>query len=99
MFCWPAFTSTSSNEGVSKGFGSGVLFQIHCNPSKKMLEDDDPEFVAAPINKWSNYPSEDEILFCPNSKFKVIEVSQNSEEYSGLIVKCETIAFDKKGVG
>lgn len=45
------------------------------------------------------FPNEAEILFPPNSKFKIKEVLTNSSDYKGTIIKCETVAFDKRGVG
>ena len=46
------------------------------------------------------YPSENEILFSPNSKFKIMEVIENCKEFDGcLLIKCKVVAFDKKGEG
>ena len=58
------FTSCSKKQDVARGFagGSGVLFQI--NTWKN----------GANISSISVYPTEDEVLLAPYSKFKVTDI-------------------------
>jgi len=91
VFVWPAFTSMTSNKDVAMGFGN-VVFEIRCNPPKGTYSDNIAEYAPASVSKWSNFPSEDEILFPPNAQFQVVEVQKNSDGVA--LVICETIGLD-----
>lgn len=94
-FVWPAFTSMTTDKNVAMGFGN-LVFQIKCCPPEGTFEDDIPEFAPAPIQEFSAFQGEEEILFPPNVKFRVLSVQKPTEE-NGLgctVVKCKTVGFD-----
>lgn len=94
-FAWPAFTSTSRDKQVSLGFGN-ILFEIRCYPAPGTCEDDAPEFAPASIKQWSVIGEEEEILFPPNTKFRVVNIKYPDDENNlpHPMVQCETLAFD-----
>lgn len=98
IFVWPAFTSMSTAKDAAMNFGN-VVFQIACCPPPGHYDDDSPEYAPASVEKWSSYPSEQEILFPPNVKFRVQEIRQPDEEngLSSPLVVCETVGFDTDG--
>jgi len=94
-FVWPAFTSMTTDKSVAMNFGN-LVFQIKCCPPEGTFEDDKPEYAPAPIQEFSAFQGEAEILFPPNVKFRVIDVVRPTEE-NGLpstMVRCKTVGFD-----
>jgi len=96
-FAWPSFSSTSVDSNIADGFGGGgLIFEIRCYPPDGTYEDDTPEFAPASISEWSASGGEQEVLFPPNVKFRVVNVKHPSEE-NGLeaaVVQCETVDFE-----
>lgn len=100
-FAWEQFSSTSTNRNVTMCFGN-VVFEIRCYPPQGAYEDDSgAEYCPAAVSQWSVFPSEDEVLFPPNVKFRVVNIEYPSENndlqcYPGVhaVVQCETMAFD-----
>eukprot|EP01004_Peranema_trichophorum_P006441 NODE_525_length_2637_cov_27.056881_g449_i0.p1 GENE.NODE_525_length_2637_cov_27.056881_g449_i0~~NODE_525_length_2637_cov_27.056881_g449_i0.p1 ORF type:complete len:615 (-),score=109.69 NODE_525_length_2637_cov_27.056881_g449_i0:166-2010(-) len=70
---WSAFTSLTSNERVAADFAGkgGIIFRVKCRNGRS-------------INKYSMYPTEDEILVSPNSKFIVYEEAHTEELISSF---------------
>jgi len=67
---WPAFSSATRNPIVAHGFmrgQEGTLFLIQSTSAK-------------PISEYSAESSEDEVLFHPNSKFKVVSKVKKAEK-------------------
>lgn len=69
-FALPGFLSTSSDVGVAKRFGSGLLLRIATNPARKG--------VAADKHVSNEYQHEKEFILPPNSKFKVSRFASNT---------------------
>jgi len=96
-FVWSAFTSTSTSRSQAEGFGGDILFEIRCYPPEGMYDDDEPEFAPADINEFSKFPKEDEVLFPPNTGFKVLFV-QKDDSQQRWVVTCDTMLFDTFGL-
>jgi len=77
-YVWPSFTSTSA----SKGFSGNVQFEIMC----PQLPADHKGYAPANVKPFSAFPTEDEILFPPHMKLRVVNVQGNK-------VMMETTAF------
>lgn len=77
------------------GFGNCV-FEITCQPPTGHYDDDDPEYAPASVEKWSWFPSEKEILFPPNVKFRVVTIKKPdpSTGLSKPVIVCETVGLD-----
>lgn len=100
IFVWPAFTSTTTNKNVAMGFGN-IVFEMRCFPPEGTYDDEEWEYAPASVQEYSAFPSEGEILFPPNCKFKVLEVQMPSET-NGLnkpLVICDVTAFDTHSGG
>jgi len=87
---WPAFSSTSNKKGTA--FGGNVIFEIHCS---KMLEhvvasEKAKLYVPAEIAKFSQYKGENEVLFPPYTRFRVVS---HLVDGSKRRVVLETIEF------
>jgi hypothetical protein len=61
----PAFISTSRSP--SKAFKGNARFYILSKRGRR-------------IERWSAYPDEEEVLFPPNTKFKVLEYARNGND-------------------
>merc|ERR1712187_303013 len=77
-YIWPAFTSTST----SNGFAGNVQFEIVCPE----LPPDYKGYMPANIKPFSVFPKEDEILFPPHCKLRVVAIQ-------GKKIMMETTAF------
>lgn len=77
-YVWPSFTSTST----SAGFSGNVQFEIVC----PQIPADHEGYAPANIKQFSAFPSEDEILFPPHMKLRVVNIQ-------GSKVLMETTAF------
>jgi hypothetical protein len=77
-YVWPSFTSTST----SHGFSGNVQFEIVCPE----LPADHQGYAPANIKQFSAFPTEDEILFPPHMRLRVVNVQ-------GSKVMMETTAF------
>jgi len=69
VYYWPFFISTSANESIAQKFGP-VLFIIEIPYSSP--------FSALDIRSYSIYPKEEEILFHPYTRFKVLKKERNT---------------------
>eukprot|EP00416_Gambierdiscus_australes_P025492 CAMPEP_0171065012 /NCGR_PEP_ID=MMETSP0766_2-20121228/6609_1 /TAXON_ID=439317 /ORGANISM="Gambierdiscus australes, Strain CAWD 149" /LENGTH=728 /DNA_ID=CAMNT_0011521083 /DNA_START=74 /DNA_END=2260 /DNA_ORIENTATION=+ len=98
VFVWPAFTSMSTAKSAAMGFGN-LVFEIVCCPPPGHYDDEHPEYAPASVQEWSCYPSEQEILFPPNVKFKVQHIVEPNDEngFISPLVVCETVGFDTDG--
>lgn len=93
-FVWPAFTSMSTDPDVCHSFGN-ITFEVRVQPPDGLYEDEIAEYVPAPVQEWSVFPSEAEILFAPNIQFMVKEIQMPGEHgRSKPHIICDTIAFD-----
>eukprot|EP00746_Dinoflagellata_sp_MGD_P010190 gnl/MRDRNA2_/MRDRNA2_120958_c0_seq1.p1 gnl/MRDRNA2_/MRDRNA2_120958_c0~~gnl/MRDRNA2_/MRDRNA2_120958_c0_seq1.p1 ORF type:complete len:372 (-),score=79.88 gnl/MRDRNA2_/MRDRNA2_120958_c0_seq1:8-1123(-) len=99
-FAWPAFTSTSTDRNAALNFGN-IIFEIRCYPLDGLFEDDKPEFAPAGVSQWSQFPQEAEIIFPPNTEFRVVNIQYPGEDNDlgnfgnvYALVQCETTAFD-----
>jgi len=92
-FLWTGFTSTTTDKGVAMRWGQ-IVFQIEVEPPEGMYDDEVWEFAPAEIKEFSAYASENEVLFPPNVKFRVTEVT---EEQGKALVHCVATALD--GIG
>lgn len=77
-YVWPSFTSTST----STGFSGNVQFEIACPKPPA----DHKGYAPANIKQFSAFPSEDEILFPPHMRLRVVNIKGNK-------VMMETTAF------
>lgn len=75
---WPAFTSTST--GTS--FTGNVYFEIAC----MMVAGRKPEYAPMKISHLSWYPFEEEVIFPPHMRFRVVNIKGN-------MVQLETVEF------
>ena len=67
---WAAFSSTTTNKEVAKGFSHGVaVYEIR----------NLPPIFGAPVVHLSKYPDEDEVLIAPGLKFEVIRHDKDKE--------------------
>jgi len=92
-FLWTAFTSTTTNKNVAMNWGQ-IVFEIKCDPPDGMYADEVFEYAPADVKEFSAYASEDEVLFPPNVKFRVLDVK---EENGKPLICCVATALD--GVG
>jgi len=76
-FVWPAFTSTSTR----KAFSGNVRFEIKCSLGTDSAK---AEYAPAKIAHLSQYPSEEEVLFPPHVKFRVVNLN-------GAVLQLETM--------
>lgn len=72
VFRFPGFTSTSLNKDIAKSFGN-ILFEIHIFPGCLQVRD---------VAQISYYTHEQEWLFSPYSRFKVLDIT-----YSVIIIQ------------
>lgn len=95
-FVWTAFTSTSTDKDTAQNFGN-VCFEVSCKPPVTgSFDDDEPEFAPADIMPLSDMPHESEILFPPNTRFRVVNVQMPTDEnglYNPMVI-CETLGYD-----
>jgi len=94
-FVWPAFTSMSTEQAKAMNFGNCV-FEISCHPPTGHYDDEHPEYAPASVQEWSVYPTEKEILFPPNVKFRVLSIRHpdSSNGLSKPLIVCETVGLD-----
>mmetsp|Transcript_1450 Transcript_1450/g.3304 ORF Transcript_1450/g.3304 Transcript_1450/m.3304 type:complete len:783 (+) Transcript_1450:79-2427(+) len=94
-FVWSAFTSMTTNREVALGFGN-IVFEIRCCPPAGTYEDNKPEYAPASVQDYSDFAGEDEILFPPNTKFRVVGIQQpdDKNELLSPLIMCETMGFD-----
>lgn len=90
---WSSFTSTSTNE--QSCFGGDILFELRCHPPPGTYDDDDPEYAPANICEFSEYESENEVLFPPNVQFQVQYVFKRDD--GGWKVVCNVNALETSG--
>jgi len=64
---WPSFTSTSSLKKAS--FGGNINFEINCSAEINGYK---AKYAPAVISSFSVYKSEEEVLFPPHVKFRVV---------------------------
>lgn len=91
---WEGFSSTSKTS--PSAFGGNCMFEVHC--SKCLMEAQNNGqglkakdfFVPAQIQHLSQFPMEDEVLYPPYTKFRVVNRVQNA---SGIHVVLETREF------
>jgi len=87
VFHWPAFTSTATQKQSALEFGN-VVFEINvsipASPSDEM-------FFPASIGRYSAFPTENEVLFPPEMKFRVKE---QRLECKPLVIVCEALFLD-----
>ena len=91
---WEGFSSTS--KASTSAFGGNCMFEIHC--SKCLMEAQSNGqglkakdfFVPAQIQHLSHYPNEDEVLWPPYTRFRVVKRVQNT---SVTMVVLETMEF------
>merc|ERR1712094_97814 len=88
-FVWTGFTSTYANQKRGSSVGN-LIFEMRCNPPAGTYDDEDWEFAPASIKAFSTHVEEDEILFPPNTKFRVLEI----KAFEIPIVVCDCTAFD-----
>merc|ERR1711972_190710 len=73
-------------------------FEIKCKPPVDMTSDETPEYTPGDICNFSAFgSSEAEILFPPNTMFKVLAIWMPGDEHPDLdnpLVKCKTLGFD-----
>uniref|UniRef100_A0A7S0FYL9 NAD(P)(+)--arginine ADP-ribosyltransferase n=1 Tax=Pyrodinium bahamense TaxID=73915 RepID=A0A7S0FYL9_9DINO len=95
VFVWSAFTSMSVDRDIAFNFGN-VVFEVECLPPKEAYEGAIAVYAPASVQKFSDIPSESEILFPPNIQFKVKEVKKPGDEdyITSPLIVCETVAFD-----
>ncbi|CAK9051787.1 unnamed protein product [Durusdinium trenchii] len=75
---WEAFSSTSTSP--SSAFKGNVVFEIHCNKALEVQKGDEHELkdlfndliVPAQIHHLSKYPNENEVLYPPYTKFRLV---------------------------
>lgn len=67
-FLWPNFTATSKSKRIAESFSDGGwVFVIDINGAQGIN-------YFADVSRFSKYPGEEEVLFCPYTGFKVLEV-------------------------
>eukprot|EP00438_Fugacium_kawagutii_P024329 Skav216813 [mRNA] locus=scaffold135:101404:102510:- [translate_table: standard] len=95
VILWEGFSSTSNSS--KSAFGGNCIFEIHCNKcweaakcDAKGLEDGCDIFVPAQIQHLSHYPNENEVLYPPYTKFRVVDCVKDS---SKVTVVMETMEF------
>merc|ERR1712039_126215 len=96
MGVWPSFTSMTTNKDVALRFGN-ITFEIKCKPPADLTADDTPEYAPGDICNYSAFgSSEAEILFPPNTMFKVLAVwtPEDHPELNKPLIKCKTLGFD-----
>ena len=97
---WEGFSSTSKT--LDAAFGGNFRFEIHCNKclmaaqtSGEGLHRNGVEiFVPAQIQHLSQYPNEDEVLYPPYTKFRVVSrIDGLLGVLKGVTVVMETMEF------
>ena len=93
MVCWEGFSSTSKTK--ASAFGGNFIFEIHCNKCFMAVQtftgNAKEFFVPACVKLLSCNPNEDEVLYPPYTKFRVVD---RIKEQSGRIhVVMETTEF------
>lgn len=68
-FTWPSFTSTQMDEGGLWPFDGNVNFEIECNIDPKTMGVDE---VYAPVRISRFLQGSNEVLFPPQTKFRVV---------------------------
>ena len=91
---WEGFSSTSKTS--TSAFGGNCIFEIHCSKCLMQAQNNGQGlktkdfFVPAQIQHLSQFPKEDEVLYPPYTKFRVVNRVQNA---SGIHVVLETQEF------
>jgi hypothetical protein len=99
-FVWPAFTSMTTNKAVAEHFGN-LVFEIRCSPGQGTYESK-ALYAPASVSKFSDFPSESEVVFPPNTQFEVIGRREGKKTFLGLwdsvpTVVCQTVGLDGGG--
>ena len=98
VVCWEGFSSTSKKK--ASAFGGNFIFEIHCNKCLMAVQRRNGQncignarefFVPACIQHLSQYPSEDEVLYPPYTKFRVVH--RNQKPFGKVHVVMETKEF------
>ena len=89
---WEGFSSTSKTK--ASAFGGNFIFEIHCNKCftgvQNFTGNAKEFFVPASVQHVSSYPKEDEVLYPPYTKFRVVDRIQ---EFGKVHVVMETTEF------
>ena len=89
---WEGFSSTSKKKAFA--FGGNCIFEIHCNKCFTAVQNFPGNasafFVPACVKHVSSYPNEDEVLYPPYTKFRVVDRIQ---EFGKVHVVMETTEF------
>ena len=80
-FSLPGFLSTSSDIGVAKSFGNGLLLKISTNSARKGIAADKRVSSSDHINE---YEYEKEFILPPNSSFRINRFAKNSLDVAQL---------------
>ena len=81
--CWPAFSSASSEKSVAQEFtkgGEGSLFFLDCA-------------TARSISKFSKFPDEAEVLFFPNTFFRITSTLYGTSDIGAFFSQTDNIAM------
>lgn len=75
-FVWPAFTSTSTDKSTCNCFQGkhGVMFKIVCTAGGEGGRGFEGKYAPASISNHSAYPRENEVLFPPQTMYRVTDV-------------------------
>ena len=97
---WEGFSSTSKKK--LSAFGGNFIFEIHCNKCFTAVQRSNGQncignakefFVPARIQHLSHYPNEDEVLYPPYTKFRVVDRIHGLFGFGKVHVVMETTEF------
>ena len=86
LVCWPAFSSASAERSVAEDFvkgGEGTLFLI-------------TSVGAKPISRLSRFPDEAEVLFPPNTSFRITSTLYGTSDIGQFYSFTDNIAMEEK---
>lgn len=76
-FLWAAFTSTS----MSRPFGGNIRFEIQCSLD---VDSQAAKYVPAQVTHLSQFVAENEVLFPPHVRFRVVGVKGSTVQLEAI---------------